>query len=99
MPAIHNIFLDHLDNPDGLHHHHGAGDNDILWHKHDNPHNEYRSHDYENSFDYFGPADHNHPPADDNDTGFDGYDDDAWANNIDNLTGGDPYQYLSTTDT
>ena len=113
MPDNHN-------NPDGVHHHHGPGDLDVLWHKHDGgDHNhdvDFINDDDTNDYDHvlYGSSVHDHPPADDsadyvvidfvpddnpdtvesdNDP-FHNLPDDDWANNIDNLTGGDPYHHL-----
>ena len=69
VESIDNDLLDHDDLPDHdhgtVHHHHGAGDNDILIHDHivNDEHHGHRIYD-DQLDDHFGPADHQHDAAD-----------------------------------
>jgi len=102
--VVHNYFLDHIDNGDGNHHHHGAGLNDILVHKHDGTFDHYHlathyDHHHLVGYHNFGPAHHDHDgsTSDDNDTGYDHHAshdyDNSWADDIDNITAGNPYNH------
>jgi hypothetical protein len=99
MSDIHNYFIDHIDSDDGSHHHHGTGINDILAHKHDgtDDHDHYlRAYDNDGgSNDHYGSAVHDHGApyyVIDNVATHDN-NDNSWANDIDNITAGNPYDH------